>query len=907
MWRIELLGEPRVVGYGQTISRFESKRAAALLAYLALHPKTAHPREVLADRIWPDVPFETARNRLKQTLAGLRRQLELPGMDNGSVLMADRTSIGLVSGSFELDLDLFRDAVKAGRVSEAKRLWKGEFMAGFYEDWLDPFRYEAEYLKQDLDEAEEDDSQDHPSPVFRKSVPATANSFVGREKELTQIAETLKSGRWVTLTGFGGIGKTRLSQQVGREWQEGSVTFASFVSVQEPGQLLHGILAAMNVELLPSQKPLGVLKTVVGNSPTLLILDNLEDMPAQGTAEVIEQLLSEIDSIKVLATSRTPIKSSFEFELRLDPFDVPEEELRPEDLMKNESVRLFVDRTRRSRPDFAVTETNAETVTQICRFLDGSPLSIELCAAWARLGTNALLERLTDGQEVLVSRHTLRGGRHDSPRLVFNSTCQLIAEESRTLLGKMTVFRGGFEWQQILEVCGSDTKLESLSELVEASLVRVEDRQGVTHYYLLESVRQEAERLISSEEMSRAESSFVNHILEFAESSARNECQSKFRIDGQLDWIEFWQLQTRNLRQAVKTALKLGNGDAALGIVLNTEWFWIQYISDRELPILVQSVQSPWSELLKLSHFPEGVSVEAAQEKFEALADTNDLKLRGESYVRLAKLAITRQHMDGVRSWSEEALRCFKDIDDSTGVGICEHILYNCSIQEGDRTKCNDHRKNSESAFEATGNKIHLAAVAYTQARELYMRKDFGGSLSALYRCRDLSHGLQNMRFLGRVANLFGVDYKNLGDPIHERLYLYLSLLCNERIHDLRAALFPLWNLFLSLGSDSKFELALPIMGYTVKYWDEIIGEAYDETDQALFDDFELRAKQSISIGRSIYLRSKGESMNLKEMVEFVGVCISDELLENLSEAREFFGSDKSFEPNFQFLTMALR
>src|SRR5438552_11266380 len=339
-------------------------------------------------------------------------------------------------------------------------------------------------------------------------LPAQPTTFVGREREIAEGQRLLERARLVTLTGPGGTGKTRLSLRIAEEsaaaFGDGTF-FVPLAPITDPELVPSTIAHTLGVQVSGSELPLPRLIDHLKDKRMLLVLDNFEQiLPA---APVVGQLLGASAALKVIATSRAPLRIAGEQEFPVPPLEVPDPQHLPafEVLAQSDAVRLFVERARAVRPDFRVTPENAAAVAEICNRLDGLPLAIELAAARIKVLTpQSMLPKLREGLDVLAStardlperQRTLRGAIAWSWDLLNPAECKLFS--------RLAVFVGGGMLPQIEELCGpakelGSNVLDALSSLVEHSLVRQSEIAGEPRFRMLVTIREFAlERLADS-------------------------------------------------------------------------------------------------------------------------------------------------------------------------------------------------------------------------------------------------------------------------------------------------------------------------------------------------------------------------------------------------------------------------
>lgn len=337
------------------------------------------------------------------------------------------------------------------------------------------------------------------------NLPQMPAPFIGRDKDLAKLGELLANPacRLLTLVGPGGIGKTRLAQQVAadlREQYPDGVWLVELAPLCDPALVPQAIASALGLREEQGRPLLEVLAGTLQPRRLLLVLDNCEHL-VDASANVARSLLSTCPNLRIVATSRERLHVAGEVAWPVPPLSVPNrEELETAETLKGyESVQLFVDRAERAFPDFAITRRNASTIAQICSRLDGLPLAIELAAAWVKaLSVSQIAERLDDRLRLLTTGDRAGPARHQTLRAALDWGYDLLDEQERTLFRRLAVFAGSFDLGAVEAVCSGDglemaDVLDLVGHLVDKSLVMVarEVDQG-RRYRLLETVRQYA-------------------------------------------------------------------------------------------------------------------------------------------------------------------------------------------------------------------------------------------------------------------------------------------------------------------------------------------------------------------------------------------------------------------------------
>ncbi|HMQ34929.1 MAG TPA: NB-ARC domain-containing protein, partial [Chloroflexaceae bacterium] len=380
------------------------------------------------------------------------------------------------------------------------------------------------------------------------SLPRAASSFVGREGERRAVAELLRRGRLLTLTGPGGAGKTRLAMEVAAdlagEFAEG-VAVVALANVRRADAVLPAVALALGLRDQGARSPYENLVRHLRGRELLLVLDNFEQVAA--AAEAVAALLAATEGPRLLVTSRGALRISGEQEFPVAPLALP-----PEGEADSPAVRLFVDRARAVRPDFALTAENAATVAAICRRLDGLPLAIELAAARTRLmPPAALLARLGRPLDILTGGPRDLPARHQTLRDAIAWSYELLEADEQRLLRRLASFSGGFSLGAVEAVCGDGDDgrpaLELLAALADKSLIAPVDSADEPRFTMLETIREyAADLLAASGEAGLLRGRHGLYYVELAEAADRGLAEGQAQ-----PWLARLDAERSNLEAAL--------------------------------------------------------------------------------------------------------------------------------------------------------------------------------------------------------------------------------------------------------------------------------------------------------------------------------------------------------------------
>ena len=390
-------------------------------------------------------------------------------------------------------------------------------------------------------------------PAPRRSLPTPSTTLIGREEDIAELSSLLESpdARLVTLTGPGGIGKTRLAIAVGTalDGPRRRTEFVPLASITDPSLVLPRVAGAVGAPIEGTRSALDTLIEHFAQNPTLLILDNLEQVT--GVATELDELLAACPGVTILATSRTVLRLRAEREHPVEALMVPAFDERPalEELAALPAVRLFVDRARAVRHDFALDDTNAAAVMEICRRLDGLPLAIELAAARTRLlPPAALLARLEHVLDALGAGPVDLPERQRTLRATVEWSFGLLDDPQRELVEALSVFADGWTLDAAARIFArtEDETLDLIDALAGHSLVSVVANDSGPRFRMLATVRElAAERLVAGDAAADVAQRHAEYFAELVTDVS-------WPAERQVEWADRLGVEEENLRVAIR-------------------------------------------------------------------------------------------------------------------------------------------------------------------------------------------------------------------------------------------------------------------------------------------------------------------------------------------------------------------
>ncbi len=546
--------------------------------------------------------------------------------------------------------------------------------------------------------------------LIAERLPVRLTPLVGRQRELRDVVDSLSGGRLLTLTGPGGIGKTRLALAaagaVSTCYPEG-VCWVELVPLDDPGIVAGVVARRLGVPDCPGQDAVAAIAEHVGDGSVLIVLDNCEHL-ASAVADFAGQLLGACPALSVLATSREVLGVDGERSWPVPPLSLPAAGAPAADaLAESDAVRFFEYRARLVFPSFRVSGDNAAAVVQICRRLDGLPLAIELAAAQMRmLSVGQLAERLDDIFMVLVGGARTAPYRHQALRAALDWSHDLLGEGERVVFRRLAVFAGGFTLAAAEQVAagggiGPARMLELLTRLADKSLLRVDHMDSGARYHLLGTVREYAlERLAGASEEEATRRAHLRCFADLVEQVAPRVDggrEGPLGLERELDRLD---AETANLRVALEFAAECGDANAALRIAGPLGRF--AYLRGH-----YQEIRE-WMDAAVTA----GTDAPAA--------------LRAKALLGSGRLALLQcDYRPAVRRL-EAALRLYRELGDAPGVASALQVLGSVAREQGRYARAMELHGESLSIAEDAGDRWAVASAHGYLGFACWLQADFG-------------------------------------------------------------------------------------------------------------------------------------------------------------------------------------
>jgi len=623
------------------------------------------------------------------------------------------------------------------------------------------------------------------SPLTRDHVPGNnlpiqRTAFRGRERELAQIDELLGKKSLVTLTGPGGIGKTRLALQAGADavskFPDG-VWFVELAALTTPQLVANVTAQALGAMIKENRSADQTVTDFLRSKHLLLILDNCEHL-IEAASLLVDAIMKRCPDVRVLATSRQSLGVDGETEHRVPALDLPEASMKVNaaDSARYSSTALFIDRAEAADTRFRVTDETAPIVAEICRRLDGMPLAIELAAARVKiLSIPELARRLNERFDILTSGGRMVLPRHKTLKALIDWSYDLLPLREQLLFNRLGVFAGGFDLAAAAAICGDEIDdveiLELLASLVDKSLVVAETHGESARYRLLETTRAYALEKLVTTERERLARHHAEYFRDRAKTLDRRHGTSPLKA-----WVSAAEADLDNYRAALNWALIEGN-DAAIGGhiagALEELWYsddleaegrdWINRaladLDERTHPLAAARLWKAFSWLCAAKRSYDAAA--HAARLYESLGDRLGL---GHALKSLAYATWELGRSEEAQATVLRALAILRDCGDKWGVAGCLRYQGYIAADTGDIKNARELNMEALALYKELGDEVGVGHVAHNLG--LLAFSEGNAELALRYNAEALATRAGSKRFIseGWFRNCTAMFCIALGD-----------------------------------------------------------------------------------------------------------------------------------------------
>ncbi len=642
------------------------------------------------------------------------------------------------------------------------------------------------------------------------NLPIQPTSLIGREKEVASVQHLLDREyvRLLTLTGPGGIGKTRLGLQVAAELSEyfvDGVYFVNLAPISDPALVIPTIAQTLDVKEITDQPLLGLLSAFLREKRLLLMLDNFEQVIS--AASEVADLLAACPKLKVMVTSREVLHMRGEQEFAVPPLAIPDPEYVSDlvVLSQYEAVALFLQRAQATKPDFQLTPANARAIAEICTHLEGLPLAIELAAARIKLlPPEALLARLSQRLQVLTGVTRDVPARHQTLRNTIAWSYHLLEATEQRLFQSLSVFVGGCTLEAVEAVCpaGGDVSpsrvgwvLDGVGSLIDKSLLYQTEQEGKEpRLMMLETIREYGvEVLAACGERETLRQTHAVYYLRLAE-----EAEQQLLGSEQVSWLARLEREHENLRAALSWCLACEEREMALRLAGSLWPFWWLHGHLREgrrvferalasaetVPVAVRAKALTGAGMLAMLLHDLDQAQALCQESLRLLREVQDLRGMVFPLLMQGYMAAEAGHVEVTRRLAEEAIAISRQVDFPWGLATSLQLLACIAEQEEKYAVAHTLAEESLVLYREVGDRkgmaealAHLAASSLSQCDLVRAHSLFTESLALYREVGDTRHSANVLADLGRVSGLQGEyakgralleesleDLRNIGD-----------------------------------------------------------------------------------------------------------------------------------------------
>lgn len=719
------------------------------------------------------------------------------------------------------------------------------------------------------------------------NLPAPLTSFIGREKEQSDIIQLLSKHRLVTLTGSGGVGKTRLSIKVGDQvlgsYAHG-VWLVELAPILDPLLVPRTTAIAIGLRDEPQQPVIDMLSDYLREKKMLVILDNCEHL-IDACTQVADALLKRCPGLNILATSREVLGVLGEAIYRVPSLALPDLQPLPSTFRDFESVKLFEERAQLAQFDISLTHQNASSVAQICHRLDGIPLAIELAAAKVRVfSTEQIAKQLDESFNLLTSGSRTELPHHQTLRATIEWSYDLLTEPEQRLFRRVCVFVGGFTLEAAEEICGDEGLnrndiFDLLGHLMDKSLINVEQviTTADTRYRMLETIRQYGlEKLWQADEDSKIRTRHLEFFLKLAEQTEPKLLTSEqeialAKLDAEYD----------NLRSALEGAME-SNPVRALQLAAALSQFWevrgyiregriaieraLQHAHDAPREVRANGLQ--WKGKLAARQGDYVQAKAPLEESLDLWRELGNKRGLANSLRIFGNVVWVQGDYASAQASYEESLALLQEIGDKRGIALVMNNLGNVVIRRGDYATARRYEEESVAIFRELGDKVslvmalnNLGVVAEEQGDKVAARRFYEESITISRELGEKSFVVYALNGLAHVIYL-------QGDLINAGHYYRESLVVSQEIGEQRVIAYCLEGFAKVAARQGNAKNASHLFG-AADALRQAIGAPLDPAERAELDQNVIATRNQLGAKKFELAWAEGRVMTMEQAIEF--------------------------------------
>ncbi len=664
------------------------------------------------------------------------------------------------------------------------------------------------------------------------NLPVSLTSFIGREKEQAEVIQLLNKNRLVALTGSGGVGKTRFAIKVGEQllanYPDG-VWWVELASLNDPILLPQTVATLFGLVTQSGVSYTDLLINFLRVKSALLILDNCEHL-LEACAFLSDTLLKNCRHLKILVTSREPLQIAGESLYRIPSLRLPDLEYRLDALRAFESVRLFEERVQLIQFDFSLTMENAPSIVQICRYLDGIPLAIELAAAKVGMLSPAqVAKQLGESLNLLAGAYRTTLPRHQTLRASMNWSWSLLIEAEQRLIRQLSVFAGGWTLEAAQSVCDGDV-LALLNSLVTKSLIVMNQRtENTPRYSFHEIIRQYAlEKLAESGESEVVRRRHLDFFLSIA-------LRFEIEVHGPqvFSWMKRVDVEHDNLREAMNWAGESGLAQLGLRLGFALHYYWLNYgywgLGRESLERLLARPEAAEHNIARADALNLAGDLATQQGDLKAARTfLEESKAIGQALGDAGKLSLGWACALLGQSWTfhdtaraqhelDESIILLRDAGEPWRFGVALTMRATLAESQGDLIRAREWYNESLVILRNMGDTLTVALPTLGLGRIFYYLSEYANAAAKLQQALEIFRTMQGKFAIPEVLRYLGAIALLQGDDEHAATYFDERLLMTRELMNKANIANALCDLGIALGHLGNYARAMALLREALK------------------------------------------------------------------------------------------